>query len=81
VRTVTPAERKVEVLYDNWVGPAWADAERTASLPPLRQGTLGGRVAVHAPLAYTTDDQEFVLSQPAGYIEMNDGTVLLDGIA
>jgi hypothetical protein len=79
LRTITPSERKVEVLYDNWVGPVWADAERTASLPPLSQGTLGERLTVLVPLIYTTDDQEFRLPQIVGYIEMNDGTVLLDG--
>jgi hypothetical protein len=30
---------------------------------------------------YTTDEQEFRLPQIVGYIEMNDGTVLLDGAA
>jgi hypothetical protein len=79
LRAVTPSERKVEVLYDNWVGPVWADADRTASLPPLSQGTLGERLAVHVPLVYTTAEQEFPISQIVGYIEMNDGTVLLDG--
>jgi hypothetical protein len=78
-RTVTPSERKVEVLYDNWVGPVWADAQRTTSLPPLSQGTLGERVTVRVPLTYTTDEQVFRLPQIVGYIEMNDGTVLLDG--
>jgi hypothetical protein len=79
VRTITPSERKVEVLYDNWVGPAWADAERTVSLPPLSQGTLGERLTVQVPPVFTTDEQEFRLPQIVGYIELNDGTVLLDG--
>jgi hypothetical protein len=38
-------------------------------------------VAVHVPPMYTTDEQEFRLPQIVGYIEMNDGTVLLDGAA
>jgi hypothetical protein len=79
LRTVTPSERKVEVLYDNWVGPVWAEAERTASLAPLSQGTLGERLTVQVPPIYTTEQQECRLPQIVGYIEMNDGTVLLDG--
>lgn len=79
LRAVTPSERKVEVLYDNWVGPVWADADRTDSLPPLSQGTLGERLTVQVPPIFTTDEQEFRLTQIVGYIEMNDGTVLLDG--
>jgi hypothetical protein len=78
-RTVIPSKCKVEVLYDNWVGPAWADAERTAGLPPMSRGTFGQRLALHVPAVYRTDDQEFRLPQIIGYIEMNDGTVLLDG--
>lgn len=79
VRAVIPSERRVEVLYDNWVGPAWADAQRTAGLPPLGQGTFGERLALHVPPVYRTDDQEFRLRQVVGYVELNDGTVLLDG--
>jgi hypothetical protein len=79
LRTVSPSERKVEVLYDNWVGPAWADADRTANLPALSQGSVGQRLAVQVPLVFTTDDHEFRPPQIVGYIEMNDGTVLLDG--
>ena len=81
LRTVSPSERKVEVLYDNWVGPAWADADRTPGLPPLSRGSVGERLAVHVPLFYTTDEQEFRSPQIVGYIEMSDGTVLLDGAA
>ena len=78
-RTTLPAEGKVEVLYDNWVGPVWADEQRTPSLPAMSQGSLGERLSIHVPLVYQMQDQELRPPQIIGYVETNDGTVLLDG--
>jgi hypothetical protein len=87
LRALEPAIGHIEVLHDTWVGPVWANSQKTPPLPPHSRGAIGSytgnallpNLSLHTPLTYQAAGSEPVtLPQIIGYIESNDSTLLLD---
>lgn len=78
-RIIDPQQSQVEIIYDNWVGAVWDQTMKKPGIRPLSHGTLDDRLQIHTPLKFKSETKDFQHEQIIGYVETNDGELLLDG--
>jgi hypothetical protein len=85
LRLVEPERGRMQVLYDAWTGPTWANNQRGELLLPHTRGVIGipgdddfePVLSVRAPLMYRVGDAETMPPQLVGYVVLGTGEVVL----